>query len=222
MEFADEDAASVWIIDNQKGRRNVSEIDRIMLSSKREEIISRKAKVNLKTSTGGNAPRPLAKLPKAAKVNTRRESAKAAGVGERTYDAGKLILKSVEDGTIKPEVLEDVRRGRAAIHRVAKDIKEKIQRDNRAKTRLQTASGQTIDSRIISGRAIKRPCRKPPFNRQRVGTTKRMDTARARTAREIKGQRTRKTPLNYGYNTAIEVLCYDMPMNTHLLLTLTR
>jgi len=36
-----------------------------------------------------------AKLPKAIKpIDTRKASAKAAGVGERTYDAGKLILKA--------------------------------------------------------------------------------------------------------------------------------
>ena len=34
----------------------------------------------------------LAKLPKLPSIDTRKESAKAAGVGERTYDAGKLIL----------------------------------------------------------------------------------------------------------------------------------
>ncbi len=59
----------------------MSEIDRIMLAAKREEIVARKAKVNLKTPTGGLTS---AKLPKSQKpVNTRRECAKAAGVGER-------------------------------------------------------------------------------------------------------------------------------------------
>jgi hypothetical protein len=85
-DFPDRDAALLWIIDNQKGRRNVANIDRIALAAKRESIVARKAKANLKTSSGGSHPRPLAKLPKAEKTNTRRESAKAAGVGERTYD----------------------------------------------------------------------------------------------------------------------------------------
>jgi len=69
-----------WIIDNQKGRRNIADIDRIALSSKRVEIVSRgKAKENLKTPTGGLTS---AKLPKSQKpIDTRKESAKAAGVG---------------------------------------------------------------------------------------------------------------------------------------------
>ena len=45
--------------------------------SKREEIVAGRAKENLKTSTGGSRPRPLAKLPKAETVNTRAECAKA-------------------------------------------------------------------------------------------------------------------------------------------------
>ncbi|HZL35838.1 MAG TPA: hypothetical protein VFC78_11050 [Tepidisphaeraceae bacterium] len=59
-----------------------------MLASKREGIIARKAKTNVKTPTGGLTS---AKLPKSQPpIDTRRESAKAAGVGERTYDAGRL------------------------------------------------------------------------------------------------------------------------------------
>lgn len=79
-----------------------------------------------------------AKLPKQT-VHTRAECAKAAGVGERTYDAGKLILDAAEKGTVSKEVVEDVRRGRAAIHRVAKDIKERIQREERQVKRVKAA-----------------------------------------------------------------------------------
>jgi len=69
------------------GRRNVSEIDRIMLAAKREEIVARKAKENLKTSSGGSNPRPLPKLAKAEMINTREQAAKAAGAA----DAGNLM-----------------------------------------------------------------------------------------------------------------------------------
>ena len=80
-------------IENQFGRRNLADIDRISLAVKREDIISKKAKANLKTPTGGRGMTP-AKLPKSKPaVDTRKESAKSAGVGERTYDAGKRSLK---------------------------------------------------------------------------------------------------------------------------------
>lgn len=154
VSLPDEDAAKVWIIDNQKGRRNVSEIDRIALAAAREEIIARKAKEKQRQH-GGTAPgKPQdtsGKIAKSDPVNTRAESAKAAGVGERTYDAGKLILKAAAEGVIRPEVVEDVRRGRAAIHRVAKDIKERLQREDRQEKRVAAASSSEIHSQIIVG-----------------------------------------------------------------------
>jgi hypothetical protein len=51
-------------------------------------------------------PPVWAKLPKRAPMHTRRETAKEAGVGERTYDAGKLILEAVEKGEVEQEVLD--------------------------------------------------------------------------------------------------------------------
>jgi len=76
-----------------KGRRNISEIDRIMLSSRREEIVARKAKANLSHKIPGKKGNsPLANLPK---VNTRAECAKAAGVGERTHQSHQTRLPRI-------------------------------------------------------------------------------------------------------------------------------
>jgi hypothetical protein len=152
VELADEDAALLWIIDNQKGRRNVSEIDRIMLQSKREEIVARKAKANKVEAgkqTGRGHAKVLANLPKP--INTRRECAAAAGVGERTYDAGKLVWEAAINGEISEDTVEAIRRGKTAIHRVAKDIKETRQREARAEKRTAAAKGVKLDSRIIVG-----------------------------------------------------------------------
>jgi hypothetical protein len=81
----DRDAAKLWIIDNQSGRRNLHEYDRIVLQDKRREIVQKQAKENLKTPTGGLTS---AKLPKSQKpIDTRKVLAKAARVGERTFDA---------------------------------------------------------------------------------------------------------------------------------------
>jgi 16S rRNA G966 N2-methylase RsmD len=132
--FQDEDEAMLWMIDNQAGRRNLPDIDKISLASKKEEIFRRKAKENQGTRTDLSA-----KLPKGEPVHTRAESAKAAGVGERTYDAGKLILEAAEKGEIAPEVMDDLRSRKVAIHRVAKDIKETRQRAERKEARVDAA-----------------------------------------------------------------------------------
>ena len=44
MDFADEDAAKVWIIDNQLGRRNLPHFVRAELAKTREPLIREKAK----------------------------------------------------------------------------------------------------------------------------------------------------------------------------------
>jgi|GEM_PF-1330107 len=207
IELPDRDAALLWIIDNQKGRRNISDIDRIALTSKREEIVARKAKAQQKSAGGDRKSDKslMAKLPepifvcecgetfdrqvwhckkckhhwpmnveecknchdekrrgspkarKAGEISTRRESAKAAGVGERTYDAGKKVLKAASEGKIKPEVVEGIRRGEIAIHRVAKDLKEREGRESRESKRAEAAlAAPKISDQIIIGDFRKR------------------------------------------------------------------
>lgn len=148
VQLQDRDAALIWIIDNQKGRRNVSEIDRIALATRRAEIVGRKAKEQQKRK-----PKSVsANLPKQPPIDTRKLAAKSAGVGERTYDAGKKILDAVKKGKAAPEVLDKIRRGEASIHRVAKDLKEKEQREARQEKRVEAArAAPALDTRIIVG-----------------------------------------------------------------------
>jgi integrase len=146
IELKDRTAALLWIIDNQKGRRNVSDIDRIALQIKRAEIEAGAAAAKQRTGKGddgsGGRGKKKTLAQNCAKVSARDKktsvkAAKAAGVGERTFDAGKLILDAAAKGEIKQELVEDVRRGRAAIHRVAKDIKETRQKQARKQKRLE-------------------------------------------------------------------------------------
>ena len=52
-EFPDRDAAIVWIIENQLARRNISAYARVSLLLKKEEIIAKPARENLKTASPG-------------------------------------------------------------------------------------------------------------------------------------------------------------------------
>ena len=73
-------------------------------------------------------------------IKTSKESAKSAGVGERTYDAGKAILEAVKAGEVSEEDIEAIRRKEKSIHRVAKDLKEKRSRSKRD-TQRKSAAG---------------------------------------------------------------------------------
>lgn len=143
--FTNRSQVLLWMIDNQFGRRNLADIDRIALARKREDVLKPLAEHREKRGKGddgsggrGKKKNPSAKLPEG--LDRRKESAKTAGVGERTYDAGKLILEAAEKGEIEPEVVEKVRRKETSIHRVAKDIKEKRQSKNRQEKRKEAAS----------------------------------------------------------------------------------
>jgi len=139
QDFADRSKAILWMIDNQFGRRNLADIDRIKLARKREDVLRPIASKNQKQSLG-QGKKGLAKLPDLKPVDTRKEVAKTAGVGERTYDAGKLILDAAANGEIDQETVEKVRRKETTIHRVAKDIKEKRTATKREEQRKEAVA----------------------------------------------------------------------------------
>ena len=98
LDLPSREDAMLFIIGNQLGRRNIADIDRIRLVSQREEILRRKAKANQsaagkQTSLGRKfCDVVLALAPKAATpINSRKELAAEADVGEHTHDAGKAI-----------------------------------------------------------------------------------------------------------------------------------
>ena len=69
-----------------------SDIDKIALARKREALLKPRSKENQKASGNSINRSRKSGSGKIAKptIDTRKEAAKSAGVGERTYDAGKL------------------------------------------------------------------------------------------------------------------------------------
>jgi 16S rRNA G966 N2-methylase RsmD len=81
----------------------------------------------------------------------RDQLAERAGVSAPTYRAAKLILDAEEKGEITPEVAQAVRQNQIAVHRVAKDIKEKRQREGREKKRVEAVKEIAIPENLIIG-----------------------------------------------------------------------
>ncbi len=120
LDLPDRDSVILWMLRNQSGRRNLCEIDRIAVAAKVEEIVARKAKEN-------QIRKPesvLAISPDQTPINTRKESAKTAEVGEKKYTEGKIILEAVASGEAPRELLEKVRSREVSIHKAASEIKE--------------------------------------------------------------------------------------------------
>ena len=150
MEFADRVQAMLWMIDNQRGRRNVSDYDKGLLAMKRQELLKPLAKENQKASEGQGV-KGSAKLPNLKPIDTRREAAKEAGIGERTLDAVKLIKDAADKGEIEPTVIDDLRQRKVAIHRVAKEIKETRQKAAREEKRVEAVKEIAIPENLIVG-----------------------------------------------------------------------
>ena len=82
-ELPDRDAVKQWMLEQQLGRRNLSETERYEIVQKFKSVFEKKAKDN--QSSGGKG------LSNLSKVNTRKEMAKAVGV----YVKRKCLLISL-------------------------------------------------------------------------------------------------------------------------------
>jgi hypothetical protein len=145
LDLPDENAARIWIIRNQFGRRNITLASRCELAEELAEALRPQAMENQKQSKGrGKKGFPiLGDL----KVNTLKDAAKEAGVSHGSLAAFRFLK---ENGT--PEELAELKRDpNAKLHRLVKDVKERKAREARQSKRTEAAKGCKLDSRIIIG-----------------------------------------------------------------------
>jgi len=103
MRFVSKDAAIMWIIDNQLGRRNLTDAARIELACCKAEMLRKKARENLQ-AVGGDMREVRNRVNES--VNVRKEIAAMAGVSEQKVFR---YMKVVREGT--SELVEQLRKG---------------------------------------------------------------------------------------------------------------
>jgi len=130
-DFEDENEAMLWIINNQLGRRNITDFARAELVLKKKDILLEKGREKQKQTLGGykyNEPSVLSKLDKTDKkqYNTREILAKEIGVGQGTIGRVEVILKEAPE-----EVKEKLRCGvdDLTINKVYNEIKIKKRKE---------------------------------------------------------------------------------------------
>ena len=106
--LASREEAKVWILENQLGRRNLSDVARMEIALLKAEMLREKAKKNI---TGGDRKSGKSSLTSSSKpeiepVHVRKETAQNAGVGEMTLYNYMQIKKHGS-----PELLAKVRSG---------------------------------------------------------------------------------------------------------------
>jgi protein gp37 len=116
MSFLSEDYAMVWIINNQLGRRNMTDYQKAELVLKRKNILLGKGKE--KMSDGGKG---LSTLDKPSH-NTQKEMAKDAGVSSGTMARIETIAKEATE-----EMKEQLRNGELKVGTAYRQLQEEKQ-----------------------------------------------------------------------------------------------
>jgi len=123
MNFKNRSQVKEWIIENQFGRRNISNFTRAELALELEDLFKEKAKENLKLSKG-RGKKGLATLPKVKPENTREEVAKKAKVSSRTIGKVKTIQKKAT-----PEQKKRLKSGEETINKIYNEIKKEEKKE---------------------------------------------------------------------------------------------
>lgn len=141
MDFDSRDDAMLWMIDNQKARRNLNAYARGTLEEKAINIIQKQGKVKQSQAGGDRKSEEYKKIAfcdftksdSAPKVDTTKELAKRINTGEQTasriININKAINKAVEENTTvagqKPEELKSqLMTGEVSINQAYKAIKQ--------------------------------------------------------------------------------------------------
>lgn len=119
--FENENDVKEWMINNQFGRRNLSNYQRSVLALELESVFSARAKENLKVSgeNFGKGLPTLAEPIEIKSINTRKEIAKVANVSHGTLDKVKVIKAKATE-----QVKAQLSTGEVSINQAYQEIKK--------------------------------------------------------------------------------------------------
>jgi len=143
--FNNENDVKEWMINNQFGRRNLSNYQRSVLALELESVFSAKAKEK-------QIRKPesvLAMLPKQKPIDTRKEIAKIADVKERTLGKVKVIQAKAT-----PEVKAQLSTGEITINQVYQEIKKEEKKAEYKEKVLEARIETKINESIKQGNSL--------------------------------------------------------------------
>lgn len=134
-DFDNEDQAKVWMIDNQKGRRNLSDGWKFELAIKKKNFLTEKGKDNLRTNIGGNHV-GLLSVDKGTH-NTRKIIAEELGWSDGKAAQAEVVYNKF------PEVWDKVKAGEKTVGEAYKEVK-KVEKKQAVKQKEQQHKEDTI------------------------------------------------------------------------------
>lgn len=150
MRFDDRNAAMLWIIDNQKGRRNLPDFAKTELELKRESIHA------AMTAPRGRPKKDESEIRKNSSEfqapDDRRKDAKigdAVGVSKDTVAKVRRITEAASSGLVDDETLAKLRRGAVSINHVDKEIKKQRAEVRAVEKKREAAAAGVLDGDIV-------------------------------------------------------------------------
>ena len=114
-------SAVTWVISQNMARRHLTASQRAAVALEAEKLLAFEARKRQSTSTGGESPQPVEKLPQAAKGKARDIAGKLLRVSGRYVQDVKKISKEV------PELIAEIKAGRLTVSEAKEQSKKKSQ-----------------------------------------------------------------------------------------------
>jgi N6-adenosine-specific RNA methylase IME4 len=119
--FKNEYDVKIWMIDNQNGRRNLTDGWKYKLQQNKKEILLEKGKLNISANKGGTTT--LSTIDKVAH-NTQKEIAKALD-----WSTGKVAMADIVFKKATPELEEKVLNNEVTINQAYQEIKKEEKKE---------------------------------------------------------------------------------------------
>ena len=145
--FESENDVKEWMINNQFGRRNLSNYQRSVLALQLESVFSERAKENLKLSDG-KGKQKSAEV-KIEPIETRKEVAKVANVSHDTIAKVKKI-----EAVATPEVKAQLSTGEISINQAYQEIKKEEKKAEHTAKVLEARVETKVSDNIILGNSL--------------------------------------------------------------------
>ena len=149
-DFASREDAMLWMIDLQRGRRNLSTPDSIILAQKKTAILATRAKENQSVYYGNQYEKrtsvQMDKSPDA--INVRAETAKLAGVSTGTLARFEQVQRK------KPELIDSIRSGEMSINQAYTEVKKQEKAEQRAAKMATIKEAAVTDGNLVHGDCI--------------------------------------------------------------------
>lgn len=147
MEFDSRESALVWMIDNQRGRRNLSKQAWLDLGFKRAELLKPRAEANRAEFHGNQYTSGQSQeSDKVQPVDTLQEAADYAGVSRDTAAKYNAVIREAED-----ETREAMQSGQISINRAYEETKRPHVLNNSGENEWYTPPQYIESARIVMG-----------------------------------------------------------------------